>query len=83
MSEVGHDLHAFFPDDGDILHDMKVDDAQFRELSERYHRIEREIDRIESGLDAASDDRLEALKRQRLDLLDSVAARVAARRRSR
>jgi len=80
MSEVGHDLHALFPDQDAVLHALKVESEAFRELAKRHHRLSREIDRIESGLDAASDERLEELKKQRLDLLDEVAARIAKRK---
>ncbi len=36
--------------------------------------MDREIHRIESEVEAASDERLEALKRERLNLLDEIAA---------
>lgn len=78
MSETGHDLHALFPDHGPALHALKVEDAHFRTLAERHHDITIEIQRIEDGLVAASDARIEALKKQRLQLLDEVAGLVAA-----
>lgn len=78
MSETGHDLHALFPDHGPALHALKVEDAHFRTLAERHHDITIEIQRIEDGLVAASDARIESLKKQRLQLLDEVAGLVAA-----
>lgn len=80
MSEVGHDLHAVFPQDADILHALKVDDARFRELSSTYHDTTRTISRIEGGLEASSDERLEDLKKHRLALLDTVAELITARK---
>lgn len=77
MSEVGHDLHALFPGEASHLHALKVESGPFRGLAERHHRLSREIARIESGLDVASDERFEELKKQRLDLLDQVAAMIA------
>ncbi len=74
MSHVSHDLHAEFPDDGDILHDLKISDGHFRTLSDRYHEINKELHRIESEVEAASDERSENLKKQRLLILDEVAA---------
>ncbi len=80
MSEAGHDLHAEFPGDEAILHKLKVGGGHFHHVSEQYHDIAREIARIEAGAEAASDDRLELLKKRRLLLLDEVAAMVAARK---
>lgn len=80
MSEAGHDLHSLFPDEGAILHRLKVEDAHFRDLADRHHDLELEIRRLEAGLGAASDERAEELKKQRLRLLDEVAEMIAARK---
>jgi uncharacterized protein YdcH (DUF465 family) len=79
MSELGHDLHALFPAQREILHALKLNSAHYRLLADRHHELVQQISRIEGGLDAASDDRLEELKKQRLNLLDEVAAMVADR----
>jgi uncharacterized protein YdcH (DUF465 family) len=80
MSELGHDLHAEFPADAEILRRLKTENAHFHELAARHHDLTQAIYRIEGGLDAASDDRLENLKKQRLQLLDEVAGLIAAAR---
>ena len=72
MSHTPHELHDEFPDAGDILHKLKVENAHFQKLSEHYHNINREIHRIESGVEASSDERSEDLKKQRLFLLDEI-----------
>jgi len=77
MSQVAHDLHAEFPDDGDILHDLKMSDQHFRTISDRYHEINKEIHRIEAEVEAASDERSEELKKHRLLILDEVAAMIS------
>jgi len=77
MSHVLHDLAAEFPDDGAVLHELKLSDAHFRNLSDQYHDANREIHRIETSVEPASDDRLEDLKKQRLALLDAVAQVIA------
>lgn len=77
MSNVAHDLHAEFPNDGDILHELKVSDGHFRTVSDRYHDVNKEIHRIESEVEAASDERAEELKKQRLLILDEVAAMIS------
>jgi hypothetical protein len=43
------------------------------QLAERHHVVNREIHRIAAEIEAASDERLEALKRERLHLLDEIA----------
>ncbi|MFN3863769.1 MAG: YdcH family protein [Erythrobacter sp.] len=45
-------------------------------LAGQYHEVNREIHRIAVGIEAASDERVEALKRERLRLLDEIAAMI-------
>lgn len=77
MSHVLHDLHAEFPAESAILHKLKISDQHFRTVSDRYHEINKEIHRIESEVEAASDERSEDLKKQRLAILDEVAAMIS------
>ncbi len=77
MSELGHDLHALFPAQTAILHKLKLDSEHYRTLALRHHALTQAIGRIEAGLDAASDDRLEELKKQRLVVLDDIAGMIA------
>jgi uncharacterized protein len=77
MTHTPHDLHAEFPQDDLILHGLKQNNAHFRLCADRYHDINREIHRIESGIDAASDARVEDLKKNRLALLDEVSEMIA------
>jgi uncharacterized protein YdcH (DUF465 family) len=77
MSHTPHDLHAEFPEHGDVLHRLKLEDRHFQTLSERYHDLNREIHRVETGVEAGSDDRLEELKKQRLAMLDEVRGMIS------
>lgn len=77
MSHVAHELHDEFPDDAALLHELKVSDTHFQKLAERYHDTNREIHRIESNVEAASDQRCEDLKKQRLAMLDEVSQMIA------
>jgi len=79
MSDHGHDLHAEFPEAREALVALKASNEHFRTLSERHHALAQDIFRIEAGLQAASDSRLEELKKQRLAILDEVAAMIPAR----
>ena len=79
MSETGHDLQALFPAQRETLHALKLESAHYRELADRHHALALEISRIESGLEAASDERLEEAKKQRLGILDEIADMIAER----
>lgn len=80
MSHVPHDLHDEFPQDGEVLHALKTGNSHFAGLAERYHAINREIHRIDSGVEAVSDDHAEQLKRQRLAMLDEISAMISKAR---
>lgn len=77
MSQESHDLHAEFPNDNDVLHALKISDGHFRTVADRYHEINKEIHRIEAQVEAASDERSEDLKKQRLRLLDEVSTMIS------
>ena len=74
MSHTPNELADVFPDQAEALHQLKLTDAHFAKLAEQHHALNREIHRIETEIDAASDDHLETLKKERLQLLDAIAA---------
>ncbi len=78
MSHVPHELHEEFPEHADALHALKTSNAHFAKLSDEYHNVNREIHRIETDIEPASDEALEELKKQRLHLKDEIAALLAA-----
>lgn len=78
MSHTPHELHDEFPEASELIHQLKTSDSHFAALADRYHVLNREIHRIDSGVEAASDDRTEELKKERLSLLDEVAKLLAA-----
>ena len=69
-----HELHEEFPQDAEALHRLKLGDAHFNNLAARYHAVNRAIHRIESEIEPCSDFHAESLKKQRLRLLDEIAA---------
>ncbi len=77
MSNTPHELAAEFPNDHALLHALKVQDPHFVALAERYHAVNGEIHRIEAGIENTSDDYAETLKKQRLALVDEIAALIA------
>jgi len=80
MSHVHHELAEEFPQDKNILHELKISNAHYVKISEEYHKINREIHRIEAGVEAASDERTENLKKQRLKLKGEIASLISAHR---
>lgn len=80
MSHTPNDLRDEFPDAVDILHQLKVHDTHFAKLAERYHDLNREIHRVESDVEPASDERIETLKKRRLAMLDDISTMVAKAR---
>ncbi|MCK7611617.1 YdcH family protein [Roseibium sediminicola] len=78
MSHVPHELHEEFPEAADALHTLKTNDAHFARLADEYHTINRQVHRVETDVEPASDEVLEDLKKKRLHLKDQIAALLAA-----
>ncbi len=67
-----HDLHHEFPEYHDRIHELKIGNTHFAKMSEQYHHVNREIRRIEEGVQNTSDEYLEDLKKKRLLLKDKL-----------
>jgi uncharacterized protein YdcH (DUF465 family) len=61
-----------FPELKDKIHQFKIGNAHFAKLFDEYHHKDREILRIEEGVENAGDFDLEDLKKQRLHLKDQL-----------
>jgi uncharacterized protein len=79
MGESGYDILGNFPAHRDGLHVLRLNSPDYRELLERYPALNQRIGRIEQGLDPVSDGLLDVLKRQRLHILDKIAAAMTER----
>ncbi len=77
MSHVPHELAEEFPNDKQILHDLKMSNAHFAKLADEYHTVNREVHRIEIGVEGASDSRAIDLRKQRMHLKDEIAKMIA------
>lgn len=75
-----NELTEIFKRDRDLITQLKGEDAHFARLAEEYHEVNREVHRIEAETEAASDERFETLKKQRLSLLDQITAIVGKAR---
>ena len=73
MSHVPHELSEEFPDKTDRIHDLKTTNAHFARLADEYHTINRQIHRIETRVEPASDDIEQELRRKRVHLKDEIA----------
>ncbi|MDX2102566.1 MAG: DUF465 domain-containing protein [Alphaproteobacteria bacterium] len=69
-----HDLVHEFPEHRQRIHDLKLADHHFARLFTEYHDLTKEVERIEAGAEAASDDRLTDLRKHRLHLKDELYA---------
>ena len=72
MTLEKHDLHHEFPEFNDEIHHLKMNDNHFSRLFTEYHEVNREIQRIEQGVENTSDDYLEQKKKERLQLKDEL-----------
>lgn len=69
MSHTPHELAHEFPDDHAVLHELKLHNAHFNTLSDRYHEVNGEIYRIESEIETPSDEYTNRSRRSALRCL--------------
>lgn len=72
MSHVPHELAEEFPEAADKIHALKESDAHFAKLADDYHKLNREIHRIETHVEPADEGFEKQLRRQRLALVDEI-----------
>lgn len=77
MVHTPHELAEEFPDHAAKIHDLKLGNAHFTRLADEYHEANREIHRIETGVEAAGQVREEDLRKQRVLLKDEIASMLA------
>lgn len=65
-----HNLIQEFPEMRERIHQMKASDNHFARLFGEYDTVEHAIQRIESGAETTTDERLEEMKKERLRLKD-------------
>lgn len=69
-----HPLIKEFPELHDEIHELKTHDAHFKQMFEEYEHVDKEIFRIESEAEPASDQYTEELKVRRVKLKDDLYA---------
>ena len=73
MSNTPHELFEEFPEMADRIRDLRTSDGRFARLADEYHEVNREIHRIETRVEPASEEVEEELKRRRVRLKDEIA----------
>jgi hypothetical protein len=76
MANTPHTIHDEFPGEADRISALKTSDSRFAQLLEEYDAVNDKVHRAESRLDAVSEEHEEALRRQRIRIKDSIAAKL-------
>ncbi|GAA4882204.1 YdcH family protein [Ferrimonas pelagia] len=71
-----HSLVNEFPAHVERIQELNLTNDQFHQQYNQYHELDRQVRRIEEGLENAADDHLETLKRQRLTLKDTLYSQI-------
>lgn len=72
MQQEHHDLVHEFPEYREEIHRLKTSNEHFKELFDAYHKIDREVYRVEYNIEPRSDIEMEDLKKRRLLLKDEL-----------
>jgi uncharacterized protein len=78
MSHTPHELHEEFPEHTAKLHELKVGNAHFTGLAERYHEINRAIHRAETNVEPVDSITEEKMRKTRLMLKDQIHSMLEA-----
>lgn len=73
-----HPLITEFPDHRETLHSLKEGNAHFQKLMDSYEEVDKQVYRIEEGMETPEDSVLTALKKRRLELKDEIATMLRA-----
>ena len=72
MAIEHHPLITEFPEHREAIHTLKMENAHFQRLMETYESIDKEIVRMEEGIETPADEVLTGLKKERLELKDQL-----------
>lgn len=78
MPIAHHPLITEFPEHRDAIHSLKEENAHFQKLMASYEETDKEIFRMEEGIETPEDTVLTGLKKRRLELKDEIAAMLQA-----
>jgi len=72
MTYTPHELAEEFPDQAQLIADLKTTNAHFARLVDDYHEVNRAVHRAETNLKPTDDLNEEELRKQRLRLKDEI-----------
>ena len=72
MQHEHHGLIHEFPEYREEIHTLKMTNEHFREIFDAYHKIDKEVYRVENNIEPRSDTEMEDLKKRRLVLKDEL-----------
>ena len=72
MLNEKHDLIHELPEYRDTIRSLKTSNSHFSRLFDKYHEVDHEVHRIETGVENTSDEYLEEKKKLRLHLKDEL-----------
>jgi uncharacterized protein YdcH (DUF465 family) len=76
MTLEKHDLIHEMPESKEAIHHLKTSNNHFAKLFDEYHDEDHAVHRIETGAQNTSDEHLENLKKQRLNLKDQLTGMI-------
>ncbi len=76
MTHTPHELADDFPDKVDVIHELKMNDGEFRALANKYHELNRAIHRAETNIEPCAPRHEEEMRRTRVQLKDRISAKL-------
>ncbi len=78
MSQLvdNHPLARDLPEHKEAIHNRKMNDAHFARLMEEYETLDKEIVRIEQGLEHVPDLELDGMKMKRVKMKDDLLSQL-------
>jgi len=81
MSPISQALLGLFPMQSGLLFRLQAEDRRFQHLASRFQQIDNQLRFLEanteSAKESAKDERIEALQRQRMALLEEISAHIS------
>lgn len=72
MTHTPHELVAEFPEQAQIIHNLKVGDPHFAKLYDEYHQLNRAIHRAETNVEPADSLYEYQMRKERVALKDEL-----------
>ena len=69
-----HSLTTEFPEHRETIHKLKLENAHFHKVMVKYEKVDKDIVRMEEGIETPEDSVITELKKTRLTLKDEALA---------